>query len=99
MEAVRKEIDFLTHIKHPNIIRLYEVYENTSEIFLVLELYVSRLLRFAGVLPLDIPRARELLLLILSSFVLSAAWREESFLIALLPSDASPKRRPDERSA
>ena len=45
MEAVRKEIDFLTHIKHPNIIRLYEVYENTSEIFLVLELYVSRLER------------------------------------------------------
>jgi calcium/calmodulin-dependent protein kinase I len=38
VEAVRKEIDFLTHIKHPNIIRLYEVYENTSEIFLVLEL-------------------------------------------------------------
>jgi len=43
VEAVRKEIDFLTHIKHPNIIRLYEVYENTSEIFLVLELYVSPL--------------------------------------------------------
>jgi serine/threonine protein kinase len=39
VEAVRKEIDFLTHIKHPNIIRLYEVYENSSEIFLVLELY------------------------------------------------------------
>jgi hypothetical protein len=56
VEAVRKEIDFLTHIKHPNIIRLYEVYENTSEIFLVLELYVSRLLHSPGVLPSDLPR-------------------------------------------
>jgi serine/threonine protein kinase len=38
VDAVRKVIDFVSHIKHTNIIRLYEVYENATEIFLVLEL-------------------------------------------------------------
>lgn len=32
------EIDILKNLNHPNIVRLYEVYENKSNIFLVTEL-------------------------------------------------------------
>lgn len=35
---LKYEIDILTNLNHPNIVRLYEVYENKSNIFLVTEL-------------------------------------------------------------
>ena len=41
MEDIKKEVDILHQIDHPNIIQLYEVYETKLEVILVLELYVS----------------------------------------------------------
>ena len=35
---LKYEIDILKNLNHPNIVRLYEVYENKSSIFLVTEL-------------------------------------------------------------
>lgn len=35
---LKYEIDILKNLNHPNIVRLYEVYENRSCIFLVTEL-------------------------------------------------------------
>lgn len=35
---LKYEIDILKNLLHPNIVRLYEVYENKSSIFLVTEL-------------------------------------------------------------
>ena len=43
MEDIKKEVDILHQIDHPNIIQLYEVYETRLEVILVLELYVSSL--------------------------------------------------------
>jgi calcium-dependent protein kinase len=39
---LRYEIDILTNLNHPNIVRLYEVYENKTNIFLVTELCDGR---------------------------------------------------------
>ena len=39
---LRYEIDILTNLNHPNIVRLYEVYENKANIFLVTELCDGR---------------------------------------------------------
>ena len=36
-EKVRREIRILKHLRHPHIIRLYEVIDTPSEIFLVME--------------------------------------------------------------
>ena len=38
MEDIKKEVDILHQIDHPNIIQLYEVYETKLEVILVLEL-------------------------------------------------------------
>lgn len=37
-EELRNEIDILKHLDHPNIIKLYETYENDEYIFLVQEI-------------------------------------------------------------
>ena len=39
---LKYEIDILKNLNHPNILRLYEVYENKNNIFLVTELCDGR---------------------------------------------------------
>ena len=36
--SLKYEIDILKNLTHPNIVRLYEVYENKSQIYMVTEL-------------------------------------------------------------
>lgn len=36
--GLQNEIDILTHVDHPNIVKLYEVYEDESSYSLVMEL-------------------------------------------------------------
>jgi serine/threonine protein kinase len=36
--GLQNEIDILTHVDHPNIVKLYEVYEDESHYSLVMEL-------------------------------------------------------------
>ena len=36
--ALQNEIDILTHVDHPNIVKLYEVFEDTDHYSLVMEL-------------------------------------------------------------
>jgi len=37
MEKVRREIEVLRHLKHPNVLRLFGVYETQGEIMLEME--------------------------------------------------------------
>ena len=36
--GLQNEIDILTHVDHPNIVKLYEVYEDETSYSLVMEL-------------------------------------------------------------
>lgn len=38
---LHREIDIMRKLKHPHIIALYDVFEDTERIYLVLELYVA----------------------------------------------------------
>lgn len=36
-EKIKREIKFSKSFKHPNIIRIFEVFENTNELILIME--------------------------------------------------------------
>ncbi len=38
IEDIEREVEILTNISHPNIISLHEVYENKTEVVLILQL-------------------------------------------------------------
>jgi hypothetical protein len=41
IELLKREIYIMKKVDHPNILKLYEVYEDDDHFFLVLELYVT----------------------------------------------------------
>lgn len=43
-DRFRYEIDLVKSLDHPNIVRVYETFEDTSDVYLIQELCVGRLL-------------------------------------------------------
>lgn len=41
LEEIEREVDILQQIQHPNIVTLHDVYENRTDVVLILELWVS----------------------------------------------------------
>lgn len=41
-EEIEREVEILQQIQHPNIVMLHDVYENRTDVVLILELWVSR---------------------------------------------------------
>jgi serine/threonine protein kinase len=44
IKLLRREIQIMKRVSHPNILKLYEVFEDEDEFFLVMELYVLNFL-------------------------------------------------------
>ena len=40
---IAQEVRILSKIRHPNVVALYDAYEGETKIFLVMELYVTKL--------------------------------------------------------
>lgn len=40
-EEIEREVDILQQIQHPNIVELHDVYENRTDVVLILELWVT----------------------------------------------------------
>lgn len=40
-EEIEREVDILQQLQHPNIISLHDVYENRTDVVLILELWVT----------------------------------------------------------
>ena len=41
-DGLMREVNLMIQLDHPNIIKLYEVYENTKSIYLIMELCTGR---------------------------------------------------------
>ena len=41
LHDIQREVSLLTELDHCNVVTLYEVYESTNDVTLILELYVS----------------------------------------------------------
>lgn len=49
--SLQNEIHILTHVDHPNIVKLFEVYEDSNSYFLVMELMTGGEVSISFVVP------------------------------------------------